>query len=245
MVPSTMTTVVLVCHPETHGETVHRIEAGVCWHDGALAFNYTLEGDITRLRIPLPRLPRRTDRLWQHTCFEAFVSVKDKPEYYEFNFAPSGEWAVYRFRCYRDPSTRPPTSTGEHSLGIPLKSRGVVLSERSESKSKGSDGPALPGELHGAPLEDEELDPRITVRSVADRLNLDAIVRLDRLPTIEPHASLRLALSAVVEEERGVLSYWALKHPPGKPDFHHPDAFMLELEPLDVDSVKESAIDKR
>ncbi|MBI3061386.1 MAG: hypothetical protein HYY83_05345 [Deltaproteobacteria bacterium] len=28
----------------------------------------------------------------------------------------------------------------------------------------------------------------------------------------------------------GTISYWALKHPPGKPDFHHPDAFALEIE---------------
>jgi hypothetical protein len=42
-------------------------------------------------------------------------------------------------------------------------------------------------------------------------------------------ARLTLALSAVIEDEDGVLSYWALKHPAGKPDFHHRDAFALEL----------------
>lgn len=40
---------------------------------------------------------------------------------------------------------------------------------------------------------------------------------------------LRLALSAVVEEDSGALSYWALRHAPGRPDFHHPDAFVLTL----------------
>ncbi len=39
----------------------------------------------------------------------------------------------------------------------------------------------------------------------------------------------RLALSAVIEETSGVKSYWALKHPAGKPDFHHADGFVLEL----------------
>jgi hypothetical protein len=48
---------------------------------------------------------------------------------------------------------------------------------------------------------------------------------------MHPHASLALALSAVVEDEHGGLSYWALKHPPGKPDFHHPDLFVLHLPP--------------
>ena len=39
----------------------------------------------------------------------------------------------------------------------------------------------------------------------------------------------RIGLSAVIEEEDGTLSYWALRHAPGKPDFHHPDAFAMEL----------------
>lgn len=40
----------------------------------------------------------------------------------------------------------------------------------------------------------------------------------------------RLALSAVIEEIDGTKSYWALRHPPGPPDFHHPDCFALTLE---------------
>jgi hypothetical protein len=40
---------------------------------------------------------------------------------------------------------------------------------------------------------------------------------------------LRVGLSAVIEANDGTLSYWALKHPAAKPDFHHPDSFVLEL----------------
>jgi hypothetical protein len=36
----------------------------------------------------------------------------------------------------------------------------------------------------------------------------------------------------VVEDEAGAFAYWALKHPPGKPDFHHPDAFALVLDEI-------------
>lgn len=36
-------------------------------------------------------------------------------------------------------------------------------------------------------------------------------------------------ITAVIEETDGTKSYWALRHPPGKPDFHHPDCFALEL----------------
>lgn len=38
-----------------------------------------------------------------------------------------------------------------------------------------------------------------------------------------------IALSAVIETRDGTKSYWALHHPPGKPDFHHPDCFALKL----------------
>lgn len=39
----------------------------------------------------------------------------------------------------------------------------------------------------------------------------------------------RIGLSAVIESSAGKLSYWALAHPPGDPDFHHPDCFALEF----------------
>ena len=39
----------------------------------------------------------------------------------------------------------------------------------------------------------------------------------------------RMGLSAVIETTDGAMSYWALAHPSDKPDFHHPDSFVLEL----------------
>jgi hypothetical protein len=75
---------------------------------------------------------------------------------------------------------------------------------------------------------DEAPDPRISVRRAAGELELKASIAF---PYRE---KLRVGLSAVIEEESGALSgafsYWALRHPPGKPDFHHPDAFALELD---------------
>jgi hypothetical protein len=70
--------------------------------------------------------------------------------------------------------------------------------------------------------------PRITVRSGGGALELDAVISLDGLAS-QPGARLTLAVSAVIEDSEGKLSYWALRHPAGKPDFHHPDAFALEL----------------
>ncbi len=40
-----------------------------------------------------------------------------------------------------------------------------------------------------------------------------------------------IGFSAVIEEESGTKSYWALAHPPGAPDFHHPSCFTTTLPP--------------
>lgn len=52
------------------------------------------------------------------------------------------------------------------------------------------------------------------------------------LPSFEGvEKELSLAVSTVLETRDGQISYWALSHPPGKPDFHHADAFALRLPP--------------
>lgn len=40
----------------------------------------------------------------------------------------------------------------------------------------------------------------------------------------------RAGLSAVLEEDGGVISYWALSHPSQNPDFHNPACFTAMLE---------------
>jgi hypothetical protein len=63
---------------------------------------YCLNGDIPEIRIPLTSAPRFGTQLWRHTCFEAFIAIEGQSAYHEFNFAPSGEWAVYGFLGYRN-----------------------------------------------------------------------------------------------------------------------------------------------
>ncbi|UIJ43533.1 DOMON-like domain-containing protein [Sphingomonas cannabina] len=48
-----------------------------------------------------------------------------------------------------------------------------------------------------------------------------------------PAGDWRVALTAVVEEQNGTKSYWALAHPPEKPDFHDDACFALELSAAD------------
>lgn len=61
------------------------------------------------------------------------------------------------------------------------------------------------------------------------------VLRTDRELTFEtrlplrPAGALRLALAAVIESESGTLSYWALRHPAERPDFHHPGSFAITL----------------
>jgi hypothetical protein len=71
--------------------------------------------------------------------------------------------------------------------------------------------------------------PQIAVRSGAGKLELEAVISLGRLSAQHSGVQLSLGLSAVIEDSRGTLSYWALRHPPGRPDFHHADAFALEV----------------
>ncbi|QDX25990.1 DOMON-like domain-containing protein [Sphingomonas suaedae] len=69
-------------------------------------------------------------------------------------------------------------------------------------------------------------EPQITVATWADTVAVGADFDAGAI-VARPNA--RFALSAVIEEIDGTKSYWALRHPPGKPDFHHPDCFALEL----------------
>jgi hypothetical protein len=75
-----------------------------------------------------------------------------------------------------------------------------------------------------APLDCDA--PRIAVRASDTELELEA-----RIVRAGP-GRLRLGLSAVVEDAQGVLSYWALRHPSDRPDFHHADAFALEIDEI-------------
>lgn len=67
----------------------------------ALALRYFLEGDLAQIRLPPITVCRRRHGLWRHSCFEAFIRAPSGSAYFEFNFAPSMEWAAYRFDGYR------------------------------------------------------------------------------------------------------------------------------------------------
>jgi hypothetical protein len=172
-------------HPDSPCAAVGGIAVDISRSASDLILRYAVTGKIDALCIPEAIAPGRTDGLWRHTCFEAFLRPEAGEAYYEFNFAPSLQWAAYRFNGYRS---------------------GMQVAE-------GFRGPC------------------IEIESEASRLELRAELALSDLPELPKDAAWRLALSAVIEEAHGALSYWALAHPPGKPDFHHADCFALELPP--------------
>jgi hypothetical protein len=65
--------------------------------------------------------------------------------------------------------------------------------------------------------------PQITVLQQPNQLSLITHITI-------PTGLVQINLSTVLEDENGNLSYWALHHPLEKADFHHSDAFILELE---------------
>jgi hypothetical protein len=73
--------------------------------------------------------------------------------------------------------------------------------------------------------------PGLQMHRSNDGLELAATVHLEGLAPLCEAPALHVALAAVIEEDDGRLGYWALGHPPGNPDFHHPESFTLELRP--------------
>jgi len=73
--------------------------------------------------------------------------------------------------------------------------------------------------------------PRIEVQPAPECWTLRATLRLDELSALPRDVAWRLGLAAITEDTRGGKSYWALAHPPGKPDFHHFDCFAHEFSP--------------
>lgn len=153
-----------------------RIAVDVSIEQESIALRYQVSGAVDEVLLPPPVSPARADKLWERTCFEAFIRPCDGDEYLEFNFAPSRLWAMYRFDRYRE-NMRAVTDIAVPRIGSAVRADFY--------------------ELH---------------------------------PMIYPRIGLAdCGLSAVIEAKDGTKSYWALAHPPGKPDFHNRDCFTARL----------------
>jgi hypothetical protein len=89
-------------HADSHCFATAQIEMEVARpRTDCLAMSYIATGKIRDVHISPVAVPARNDKLWEHTCFEAFIRACSGAEYYEFNFAPSAQWAAYRFSSFR------------------------------------------------------------------------------------------------------------------------------------------------
>lgn len=66
-----------------------------------------------------------------------------------------------------------------------------------------------------------------------DRTNgsfgVNAVIPLAELPDLARASTIDAGIAAVIEDERGTLSYWALAHEASEPDFHDPATFTRVL----------------
>ena len=86
-------------------------------------------------------------------------------------------------------------------------------------------------EGYRAGMAEANVEPwELVVCREADLLKLEVDIEPGRMARPDlPAPAWLVGLSAVIEDVDGGLSYWALAHPSAKPDFHHPDSFVLEL----------------
>lgn len=81
------------------------------------------------------------------------------------------------------------------------------------------------------PVPDREAMP-FTVNKGAEGLHLTITLALpEELGQACKARPLRLGMSAVIEQQGGVVSYWALAHGGAEADFHRREDFRLRLEP--------------
>ncbi len=71
--------------------------------------------------------------------------------------------------------------------------------------------------------------PQIQTRIGQEAVEVTAVIEAPH-----PGETWTAGLAVVLEDAAGGRSYWALRHAPGKPDFHHSDGFVAELTRTDL-----------
>lgn len=214
----------LARHPDTPADAVTAVSCSISWrHAGAWCFDFMVDAPLDALRLPPPAEPARRDGLWQSTCFELFLRAEGGESYFEFNFSPSGEWAAYRFDNYRSGRTELAVAAPRILSTDP---RQFDLSMAAHLTGLGMDAETVRTLLAARPPADRPAPSRLALSACLDD------------PGLAAGGPWQAGLSAVIEETGGARSYWALAHPPGEPDFHHPDCFVLELSPASSHAIR-------
>jgi len=153
----------------------------------------------------------------------------------------AGERLHLRYRLHADPTRLriPPPAAARFTLGlwehtcfeafVAAAAGDVPYHELNFSPSGEWAAFAFARYREIASLDIERCAPRIRCAAGSDGLELEARIDLAALAPAYAGGPLHLGLAAVVEEEGGALSYWALRHPAEKADFHHHGARTLHL----------------
>lgn len=126
--PQTIPPLILQSHPATPARVALAASVAMSGTPDGLQLVYTVAGDCRALRVP-PAVenPGPTDGLWRHTCLEAFVAVEGEAAYHEFNFSPSGQWAVYRFDSERVRAADEPPTQGQPTIQAQASAERLAL----------------------------------------------------------------------------------------------------------------------
>ena len=96
----------LTPHPVHRPIAVNAVAVSLRMLDAdALEITYRVAGRIAEIAVPSKQPARRSEGLWQHSCFEIFLGSPNGSSYLEFNFSPSSQWACYEFAGYRSGGT--------------------------------------------------------------------------------------------------------------------------------------------
>lgn len=117
--PTTSARHALQAHACTPCAAVRQLEVTISTgpRENTWRLRYALTADLHLLRLPVRSTrPGPADGLWRQTCFEAFAGTMDDTGYHEFNFSPSGDWAIFAFTDERIRSTHQPAWQAHHLL---------------------------------------------------------------------------------------------------------------------------------
>lgn len=218
--PATAVAVVLAPYPGTRCEAVSDLRVRV-WREAnaRLGLAFALTGDLARLRLPAagggrgplpsPEPPRSLSPAPSPAPSPANAPAPSP--------APRGA-ELWRHTCFE---------------AFVAAADGPGYLELNVSPAGAWDLLAFHGYRAGGPLPAGVPAPEITLRQAGERL--EVAVRLD-LARLVAEAGLpdlaaapRLGLAAMLEDDAGTLTHWAIRHPAAQPDFHAPDSFALRL----------------
>lgn len=194
----------LIAHPAHPPARVRSVAARVLSLDANwCVLRWKVDG-AADLVVPVFAGQGRQDGLWQTTCFELFLTSKALPR----------EGEGWQGVCDAN------RAHNQSDAGHPSPQREGAERYTEFNFSPSERWAAYDFTAYRTGMTERAIcrPPIITPRKGSDMLFCDVAIPTETLPPLP----WRYGLTAVLEEDGGVKSYWAMAHPPEKPDFHDP-----------------------